>query len=63
MDESRYNMSILEVTIRVRSAMERDFYQPNLQVVMGSKDISGNGRSEVAAKLFLVRTVECDVKM
>lgn len=62
MDESGYNVSVLEVTIQVRSVTEQDCCHPDLQVIMGSKYISRNSRGEVATELFLVRAVECNVR-
>jgi hypothetical protein len=57
-NESGDNVSVLEVTIQVRSARDRDIYQLGLQIVVGSKYISGNSGREVATKFFPVRAVE-----
>ena len=62
MNQSRYDMSILEVTIHVRSAMEQDIHHPSLQVVIGSEYVSGDSGGEVTTKLFLVRAVEREMR-
>jgi len=51
-------MGVLEVTVRVRLAMDENIYQLDSQVVVGSKYISGNSGREVATKFLLVRAVE-----
>lgn len=56
-DESRDNVSVLEVTVRIRSVIDRNVYQMYVQVVVGSKYIGGNSGREVATKFFLVRAV------